>query len=382
MPLDLRINGRFLAQPVTGVQRYGRELLLAIDDLLAERNSSLEVELVVPPGLEASRSLKLRCIQIRAGLYPLSARFGRGWGWEQFGLGRVDDGVLLFCPANTAPLALLWRGAPIAVTIHSIAFRVLKREYRPAFRLAYEFMIPQVIRGAQTLITVSQAEVERIRAHFPEAAAKLRVIENGALPRGFPVRADAAGSERELHETSADSEPALLFVGSLVRGKNLETLSRVFRSVRTQFPGVRLKLVGPVPDVHEVDDLAFLFGRDDHVEWVGPVEDPRELSEIYATAHVLIHPSLYESSGLTPLEALASGCAVVVSDLPALRERLGAAASYACPHRPAEFAERVVELLRDPTRFAKQWEEARPIIESTTWRRTAERTLNALGFAI
>ena len=53
--IALAINGRFLAQPISGVQRYGRELIQALDGVLlrAKRCAFSSVTVWVPPSLPA-----------------------------------------------------------------------------------------------------------------------------------------------------------------------------------------------------------------------------------------------------------------------------------------------------------------------------------------
>ena len=94
------INGRFLAQPLTGVQRYALETVRALDGLIAGQADfarGLEVELVLPP--DAVHSPALRAIGMRT--------VGRGGGhaWEQTALPRaVAGGLLSLC--NTGPLSV------------------------------------------------------------------------------------------------------------------------------------------------------------------------------------------------------------------------------------------------------------------------------------
>ena len=90
MPRKWTINGRFLSQPLTGVQRYAREVVSAIDALAADGDPlarDVEIGLVVPAGVEDD--LALRTIRTRrAG--PL-----RGHAWEQLVLPVHAEGELL-----------------------------------------------------------------------------------------------------------------------------------------------------------------------------------------------------------------------------------------------------------------------------------------------
>ena len=81
--IALAINGRFLAQPISGVQRYGRELIQALDGVLlrAKRCAFSSVTVWVPPSLPADALPSgLKILRIK--------RTGRlkGHLWEQLEL--------------------------------------------------------------------------------------------------------------------------------------------------------------------------------------------------------------------------------------------------------------------------------------------------------
>ena len=96
MPGHWAINGRFLAQQMTGVQRYAREIVRAMDRLLAWHPGiarHLDLELLIPP--DAVSDLPLTAIRSRT-----IGRFG-GHLWEQAVLpANVSGGLLSLC--NTA----------------------------------------------------------------------------------------------------------------------------------------------------------------------------------------------------------------------------------------------------------------------------------------
>jgi glycosyltransferase involved in cell wall biosynthesis len=69
-------------------------------------------------------------------------------------------------------------------------------------------------------------------------------------------------------------------------------------------------------------------------------------------AAIFAHPARYEPFGLAPLEAAASGCALVLGDIPSLREVWGDAALYVPPEDPAALARGIRELTCDPARRA------------------------------
>ncbi len=84
----------------------------------------------------------------------------------------------------------------------------------------------------------------------------------------------------------------------------------------------------------------------DRVTFTGFVDDAA-LKSWVANADLLVQPSFYEGFGLPPLEAMAAGCPVAVSDIPVLREVCGDAAAYFDPLKPEDIASQVVNVLQD-----------------------------------
>ncbi len=138
----------------------------------------------------------------------------------------------------------------------------------------------------------------------------------------------------------------ILYVGSFSKRKNfgrmLEVACRLARKRSFQFVfvgGGSKSLATSVANIPG-DMLS-------QIKFVDAVDDPVALSSYYRKAACFIFPSLYESSGLPPIEAMACGCPVVVSDIPALRERCGDAAIYCDPNDIDSMAAAVERVMDD-----------------------------------
>lgn len=349
--MRIAINGRFLLQPLTGVQRYARELLTAFDQLLAEQEfAGLSLRLLVPPSTPVEP--RLERIEVDAGARHLpgsgsSTSAVRAFGWEQLVLGGKVRGERLFCPANSAPLARLIAGEPTTVTLHSVSFLEVPDAYSARFRAYYRILMRAICRGAERVVTVSDAERDRILSHYPELATRLHVIPNGDVPERW----------RQLAVETPRSPVRVLFVGSTHPAKNLTTLVRAVERVATERP-IELHVVGASTPVYSGSSAVTTTAP---VTYHGQVGDEAELVSLYRSARVLVHPSLYESSGLPPTEALALGCSVICSDLPVLRERCGSRARYFEAHSVAALTQLIRETLESngPTTAppARTWTE-------------------------
>jgi len=171
------------------------------------------------------------------------------------------------------------------------------------------------------VVAPTHAMLSALRSLYGPLPAR-RVIHNGRAPADYV----AVGRK----------EPLILAVGRIWDdGKNLETLAEV--APRLPWP---VEMVGPT---HHPDG-----GR---VEWpgvtfTGPLP-AREVARRYARASILAHPARYEPFGLSALEAALSGCALVLGNIPSLREVWGSAAWFVDPDDPQELQEAITGLAMD-----------------------------------
>ncbi|MFM9936644.1 MAG: glycosyltransferase family 4 protein [Novosphingobium sp.] len=371
---EIVINGRFLMQPVTGVQRVARELTRALDHLVAEENRAVRLRLVCEPEAQLD-DLDLRVTMVERARAPAGGWIGglRGHAWEQLVLPRrVRDGHLL-CLGNTAPLRALHARHPTTVMIHDLSYRQFPRAYRLHYRLGHRFMLPSLLRRAQTILTVSEREKAMLAALRPEARGRIRVVQNGGWRDGAATAADAA-LPAFGPPASASAAGYLLYVGSLSQRKNIHgVLAVAVRLARedgqaTLIVGGGSDILAPIAGAVPAD-VAHL------VKFTGPVTALEALGELYRNAGCLLFPSFYEASPLPPVEAMGLGCPVVVSAIPAMTERCGTAAVYCDPHSVNDMVAAVRRVLANPAALA-----ARGMHHASrwTWRDQAEGVLAAV----
>ena len=354
--MEIVINGRFLTQGITGVQRYARELVQALDDLL-DAMPDMKIT-VVSPRLSTSppawRNIELRQLGHL-----------QGHAWEQLELPWYSRRKVLFCPGNTAPVISLLGTQPVIVTIHDLSYKYFPDAYYPAFRMWYGLIIPLALRHARSVITVSETERRAIIVHYPAAAPRLHAIANGGASARFSIEIAKSGQRRDDY---------VLYVGSFSKRKNFPRTLEVARRLARE-RGLRFVFVGgtskslAAPVANTPDDIS------SHIRLLDGVDDEATLISYYRNAACLLFPSLYEFSGLPPIEAMACGCPVVVSDIPALRERCGDAALYCDPHDAASIAKAVLQIVDDAELRAKLTALGYQRAANCTWEACARDTL-------
>jgi glycosyltransferase involved in cell wall biosynthesis len=132
----------------------------------------------------------------------------------------------------------------------------------------------------------------------------------------------------------------------------------VFAVVRKWNRRVRLIRVGG-PFTQSQQELAARLGLPGDAVIVAPPLDVPALAAVYRRASLLLQPSEREGFGLPIAEGMACGTAVLASDIPALREAGGAAASY-CPVADcAAWSDAVIALLEERARQPEYWDARR-----------------------
>jgi glycosyltransferase involved in cell wall biosynthesis len=354
------VNGRFLTQRVTGVQRYALETLLAMDRLLTSEAAprDLELELLAPPGTAFPR---LRTIRTR------SVGRLRGHAWEQLSLPAAVGREWLLGFGPTGPL--LKRDQ--IVTIHDAGVCVVPEAYSWQFRAFHRALLPLLVRRNRYLMTVSEFSKAELVRWFGARPERTRVSGEGW---------------QHLHGEPAD--PSVLERHGLERGRYVLAVSSVtphknFRVVAQALAhldrgAVQVAVVGSLnPEIFGAFDSSELQG----LTFLGRVNDA-QLRALYESAAVFVHPSLYEGFGIPPLEAMGLGCAVIVSDAAALPEVCGDAALYFSPRDARALAASIERVLAEPDLRARLRERAAAQLARHSWEGAAARHLGLLREAV
>ncbi|MCI0641501.1 MAG: glycosyltransferase family 4 protein [Gemmataceae bacterium] len=315
------INGRFLSQPLSGVQRYARELLAALDELLPSNYSGAAPILLLPRN--ATPDPKLQVIPQRV--------VGRwtGQAWEQLELTWHSRDGLLVSLCNSGPVLK----ARQIVTMHDASFRAVPQSYSFLFRQWYGLLLPALGACCRQVVTVSQFAKKELQRRLRIPKGKIHVVPHG----GDHLR----GFQPASPYPDPLPDQFVLGVGSLTPNRNFHTVAQALTLLHE--PRLSLVLAGE----HNPDVFGRLdFPNHERVCFLGQVADPF-LPDLYSRALCLVIPSLYDSFGLPALEAMSVGCPVIASRSAALPEVCGDAALYCDPRDPQDIADKIQLLLKD-----------------------------------
>src|SRR4051812_30955219 len=356
--MPLAINGRFLAQRVTGVQRFATEICRELD-AMAGAYRLADARLLRPAGAPPSPF---------GNLGDQSAGLLRGQAWEQAELPLHARGCTLVNLGNTAPLAA---GRNQIVVIHDAGAFDTPESYSTAFRAWYRALHLALPRVGARIATVSEFSRGRIAHHL-----KLDPARIGVMPEGAEHILRMPPEAAVLARNGLTPGRYALVVGNPAAHKNLATLAECAELLGRH--GCVLAVAGAAdPAVFRQGDDLGAGTAGEAVRALGRVSDA-ELRALYESAICLLFPSRSEGFGWPPLEAMACGCPVIAAAAGAVPEVCGEAALWFDHDGERRLPSALARLLEEDGLYDTLRARGLERAARYTWRGAAERLLDLL----
>ena len=338
--MKVAIDARELHGKRTGVGRYLSELLAAWRAMPAA--AAHEFVLIAPKSGTA------------------------GTVWEQCtlpGLVRRAGANVLFAPGYTGPLR---SPVPMVVVIHDVSFAAHPEWFAWREGLRRRVLSRWSARRAARVLTVSEFSKQEIIRHLGIDGSKIAVTYHGVTAMTDVAR-------------RPDSEPVVLYVGSLFNRRHVPELIAGFAQVARRHPEVKLDIVGENRTTPRLDleEVARRSGAGERIRLRSYVSD-QELRDLYREARAFVFLSEYEGFGLTPVEALSAAIPIVVLDTPVAREIYGPAAIYVPQSDPVLVADALERALFDSAERSRLIEASADVLARYSWDECARRTLQIL----
>ncbi|HAT1603502.1 TPA: glycosyltransferase family 4 protein [Raoultella ornithinolytica] len=312
------INGRFLTQQITGVQRFALEISKGLELLHSDM-------VFLVPDLNALIDENYKSI-----FNIKEIKGGGGHYWEQVTLPlflKKNNNPVLINLCNTAPV--LYKNQ--IVTHHDVTYIRYPQSFPFKFRVLYRLLTPLALRNARKVITVSEFSKKEICSVYKVNSEKVYVIHNAVSS----IFTSITPSRDQVNE-----RPYLLAVSSQNYHKNFQGLIEAFIATDLK---VQLKIIGHKNSIFSNIDIS---PTDERVIFLGRVDD-KSLTALYQNARGFAFPSLYEGFGIPPLEAQACGCPVASSDRASMLEVLANSVIYFDPENKVQISNALRSLVED-----------------------------------
>jgi glycosyltransferase involved in cell wall biosynthesis len=359
--LHVAVDGYGLSRARAGVGVYTKEILhaMAVDrpDCRMTVYVPHDVHMDAGPGVTPRRMPDTRFV-------------GRHVQWPAQLRRLAPDAY--FGPAGVLPLMDV--GCPSVITVHDLAIYRNPDWFPRRQPLSTRWVVPRSLARADVVIAVSNNTGLDLQDLFGVPRSRIEVVPEGVSSSFRPM-----GGE-DLDEARARlrlPDRFILFVSTIEPRKNLGTLLEAWAMMRDRpdlvvvggwgwrYEPIREQMQRLGPGVHHLEGL-----------------DPAELPAVYNLALVLAHPAWYEGFGLPPLEAMACGTPVVVSDRSSLPELVGDAGLVVPAGEPDAWRAALERLAGDAEAAADL--RRRGIVRAAefSWWRAGELTWRAIDRAV
>jgi alpha-1,3-rhamnosyl/mannosyltransferase len=371
--MRIAIDTRCLAgsRELKGVSQYTRHLTSGL-----LKRAGADVSFLLFPGFNHARNRTVcgffpdllasaRCIWSTVPMQIMERLWHFGWPPIEFITGRID---VFFEPNFFLPPLGKARSA---VTVHDLSFYRHPEWFPEGVASGRVKKMGKTLRAADHVIAVSHFTADEIKDVWPQHSGKISVIHEAAGPEFQPAGPDRLA---ELTGKYNLQDPFFLYTGTIEARKNVEKLISAFMYLRRS-GGTKCQLILAGSPGYGAETILAAAAQGIEKGWIRVMGflNQDDLPSMYSSAEGFCYLSRYEGFGLPPLEALACGTPVLVSDIPVFREILGPRGYFANPANENEISEGLVRLEKTD-RFTA--DECIAWASQYSWERAASETFS------
>jgi len=257
---------------------------------------------------------------------------------------RID---LVHAPVYVGPVA---SPCPMVVTVHDLSFYLYPELLRRASRSYLQRLTRLSVARAAGIIAVSRATRDDLVQVLGVAPERITVVHNGVDDTMRPI-ADRAAIEA-FRRRRGLPERFILFVGTLEPRKNVPKLLQAYALLRERWGAAHCLVLagGRGWGYDDIEATMARLGLGSEAVILPGFVPQDELPLWYNAADLFVYPAIYEGFGIPPLEAMACGAPVLVSDRSSLPEVVGDAGVVVDPDDVEVMAAAMRDVLFDDER--------------------------------
>ena len=265
--------------------------------------------------------------------------------------------------AFPAKVGALLKGTPLAVTWHEV-WRGYWGEYLGSLGAVGRAMERTILLGlADRVIAVSEQTRDDL-VSLGVSAEKISIVPNGI---DFDEISKVPPSPEKLD---------VVYLGRLIRPKNIDVLLRAVAALKKEFPGLRIGIIGDGPERENLENLAKELNLAENVKFFGFVEDFGDVTALMKSSKVFVIPSTQEGgASIVTLEANACGLPVIAVDHPlGIDKRLisDGKTGFFVKLSPENMAEKIRLLLGDKKLRSSMGADAVKFSQNYDWERIVD----------
>ena len=371
--MRVAFNATALLSPMTGIGQYAHQLAQGLQqnvdidlDLFYASGWRKEIRSEPLPNIVSLKSMVRRFV-------PRSYDISRVLQQKFFTAGTRQALNDIYHEPNF--LAFRFEG-PSVITVHDLSW-IRHPDMHPLERVrAMDKYFQPGLERASLILTDSEFVKRELMDVFSIKPERIKPVLLGVEALFRPQSSPETMAVLNQHQLAHGNY--LLAVGTLEPRKNLQVALRAFMQLpanfRKTFPLVLVGMKGW--HTSELEKEIAPLVRAGQVRQLGYL--PREdLATIIAGARTLIYPSVYEGFGLPPLEAMACGVPVIVSNVSSLPEVVGDTGLLIDPHDVDGLASAIKTLFDSPGLRQKLSHKALQRSATFTWSRCVDQTVDA-----
>ena len=335
-PLKIGFDAKRAFLNAAGLGNYSRNTIAAVSKFYPENNYFLFSPQEVSSRFESPKNSTI--VMPNSFWWRALKPFWRTY--KISGLAQKAELDIYHGLSHELPIGIRKSGIKSVVTIHDLIFIRFPELYKSTDRKIYLRKIKHACQASDKIIAISKQSKNDLVDFFNIKPEKIEVIYQSINPIYFEKgTSEELKSVKEKYTLPAEF---MLTVGTIEARKNLKSILRAMELLDEPIPlvvvGKKTKYMETFqPLIHKFENkIIFLHQVNDE-----------DLSRIYQMAKLMLYPSVFEGFGLPVVEAQASGCPVLTSNVSSMPEAGGDGAHYIHPQNYIQMKEGIARLLQD-----------------------------------